>query len=942
MPSLRLPLLLAAWCILLVRGTSCPGKLNVKGYGPVEVIPTGWLSKGATTNVSVREENHLIPHMGTRSYFAESCSAGTYKAEDYLGLNLLGKTMRYTTDLSKATCGCNVALYLVSMKQNKHRSECNDFYCDANNVCGESCAEIDIQEANQHAWHSTLHTSQDHSGLGGGYGGGAGWNGPRDWSSDKYAPGGQCIDTSAPFDVDVSFPISDTGALNAMQVTLSQKGHSCPLSVRLADYPGMASLSEALRVGMTPVVSYWSSNDMLWMDGKGDDGHGPCATDDKASCSKSVKFYDFSIEDIVPADIEGDVAEVASVEDTTADSTSPEVTTDEATAEEATTTDEATTCPGRVNIDGLGSVSVVNAKWNIPGEPAGTVAVPNRNTVAPHMTGRSYLATTCTSGEYNHKDYVALKLLGKTFRYTSDMTGAGCGCNAALYLTSLAQNEKTSDCNDYYCDANNVCGESCAEIDIQEANMHAWHSTLHTSHDHSGVGGGYGGGSGWNGPRDWDAQQYGPGGKCIDTSAPFQVAVSFPVDAQGHLAAMEVMLSQKGRACPLAVRLNNYPGMAELHEALAAGMTPIISYWSANDMLWMDGKGQDGQGPCAVDHMDKCSDSVKFYNFSIHDIPGGVEPATAAPVSTTDAPAWSQTIAPAWDSETTAPAWSEASWSTAEPAEPAEPAVPTTTTPVPCSDKGEDCRSSQCCASPGMQCYEKNEWWASCRLTCTDGVDPEDDVSQQTPWTCSPLGPRTEGMPPRVVVKVRSEDLFPDDMWKPGAEVVLRDGGEVFHAKVLGDFQDSVFSEAKATEAGVDELQQGESGLLNTEVHLADQVLMKKDSDDHHGAILAANSPERSDEQQLQRPLIVAVVASFAAVAALAALTVVRALVRRASHDQWLPVGPADRRPAPGAKAVEVASPAPCRSQAVQSASPANKEAVTEEISPCKRQALMA
>eukprot|EP00975_Prorocentrum_lima_P009562 2036115-Prorocentrum_lima.AAC.1 len=60
-----------------------------------------------------------------------------------------------------------------------------------------------------------------------------------------------------------------------MEVTLSQRGASCNLTTRVASYYGMQELTEALKLGMTPIMSYWSSNDMLWLDGPGGDGQGP-------------------------------------------------------------------------------------------------------------------------------------------------------------------------------------------------------------------------------------------------------------------------------------------------------------------------------------------------------------------------------------------------------------------------------------------------------------------------------------------------------------------------------------------------------------------------------------------------------------------------------------------------------------------------------------------
>jgi len=268
----------------------------VAGLGDAEIVPTGWGSP-ARADVLVRGGREVAPAMGGRAYFAEACTAGTYNHSQYLALDLRGKTLRYTTDVSSLGCGCNAALYLTSMRQNPHASECSDFYCDANNVCGQSCAEIDIQEGNRFAWHSTLHTQADHSGLGMGLGGGGwGWSGPRDWASWQYGPGAACVDTTKPFEVAVSFPLSESGELAAMQVVLSQEGHSCPPSVSIGGYGGMPELSAALEAGMTPIVSYWSSDDMLWMDGKGSDNQGPCAVDQPQACGDEARFWNFSIE----------------------------------------------------------------------------------------------------------------------------------------------------------------------------------------------------------------------------------------------------------------------------------------------------------------------------------------------------------------------------------------------------------------------------------------------------------------------------------------------------------------------------------------------------------------------------------------------------------------------------------------------------------------------
>jgi len=274
-------------------------------------------------------------------------------------------------------------------------------------------------------------------------------------------------------------------------------------------------------------------------------------------------------------------------------------------------------CPGSFDVQGLGDVHLVPTGWGMEER----VAAPrvSSNMVEPTMGSRAYWSSSCSAGTYDQSQYLSLDFRGKTLSYTTDMSGAGCGCNAALYLASMGQSEGPGQCGgDYYCDANNVCGQSCAEIDIQESNLYAWHSTLHSAWDHSGYGKGYGGGGTlWNGFRNWEGEDFGPGGRCINTREPFNVAVSFPVhENTGRLSSMDIKLTQPGRPCGLDLSLNAYSDIAKMDEALAAGMTPIMSYWSSDEMLWMDGAGQDGKGACTEDLPKLCGEAVRFYNFS--------------------------------------------------------------------------------------------------------------------------------------------------------------------------------------------------------------------------------------------------------------------------------------------------------------------------------------
>lgn len=56
-----------------------------------------------------------------------------------------------------------------------------------------------------------------------------------------------------------------------------------------------------------------------------------------------------------------------------------------------------------------------------------------------------------------------------------------------------------------------------------------------------------------------------------------------------------------------------------------------------------------------------------------------------------------------------------------------------------CVAEGTDCREARCCSDPGLTCYEKDEFFASCRDACEPGLNPDDPPQFRTPWTCRAL-----------------------------------------------------------------------------------------------------------------------------------------------------------------------------------------------------------
>merc|ERR1719464_1687401 len=74
-----------------------------------------------------------------------------------------------------------------------------------------------------------------------------------------------------------------------------------------------------------------------------------------------------------------------------------------------------------------------------------------------------------------------------------------------------------------------------------------------------------------------------------------------------------------------------------------------------------------------------------------------------------------------------------------DPADPPSYRTPWTCDMLHCSQAGQDCSETRCCSETGQKCFRKDQYWASCRTSCTPGIDPADPPSYQTPWTCDIL-----------------------------------------------------------------------------------------------------------------------------------------------------------------------------------------------------------
>lgn len=181
---------LIAGCDLVKEVHMPPIAAFVRGYQYTEKEHSGCSYPGAlcssgsldpicaTSAINCAEQDcaegrraHIDVRFNSRSYalaeYNGHCKGSSigdrYTCVDYQrgAMFLSGKTLSLTIDLAQAGCGCNAAIYLVAMPQNLMPTDCKDYYCDANSVCGVTCVEIDLVEANKVAFVSTVHVADD-------------------------------------------------------------------------------------------------------------------------------------------------------------------------------------------------------------------------------------------------------------------------------------------------------------------------------------------------------------------------------------------------------------------------------------------------------------------------------------------------------------------------------------------------------------------------------------------------------------------------------------------------------------------------------------------------------------------------------------------------------------------------------------------------------------
>jgi len=243
----------------------CSSKVKSGVVGPITIIEDGksitryvvstW-PQGATisgTSITLEHNNQIQ---------IANESSNSYNSIMFQQYQILYKTISYTVDLSNIGCSCNGAFYLVTMP-GTNSGQSGDYYCDANDVNGEWCWEMDIMEANKYTTQVTPHECYQSPGtyISSCDTSGCSTNG---YYVNNYGIGpasNYIINTNQPFRYSVYF------GGTYIQVTLNQNNNQFQFNA-CNDANYISNMNQAFNYGMVIVISYWGDNysEMSWLD----------------------------------------------------------------------------------------------------------------------------------------------------------------------------------------------------------------------------------------------------------------------------------------------------------------------------------------------------------------------------------------------------------------------------------------------------------------------------------------------------------------------------------------------------------------------------------------------------------------------------------------------------------------------------------------------------
>lgn len=215
---------------------------------------------------------------------------------DWSYFSFLGKTLSWTVDLSNVPCGLNATFYSVHLSQGQgYHDACSTFF---------TTTELDFMEANQYAWHTTLHRASHDCGSAPPIGYGGTISDPRYLFKDLggstttpthllYGPGtAYTINTLLPFQASLSFEVNAQEELETVALTLSQGDHAIgqQYDAHNEEYKGwLAALGKEMvsqkTQGNVLVWSLWTGG-LNWLESPPCPGTSPHCT--STSCQYTI------------------------------------------------------------------------------------------------------------------------------------------------------------------------------------------------------------------------------------------------------------------------------------------------------------------------------------------------------------------------------------------------------------------------------------------------------------------------------------------------------------------------------------------------------------------------------------------------------------------------------------------------------------------------------